>query len=111
MDISAPIGTPVKASADGVISLLHSEMLFSGRTLIIDHGHGFSSSFLHLHKILVREGQGVNKGEVIAQVGASGRVTCPHLDWRMNWFDQRIDSALLVPPMPIRAAEKNNYPN
>ncbi len=104
VDISAPIGTPVEAPADGVVSLLHPGMFFSGGTLIIDHGHGLSSSFLHLNKILVREGQGVKQGEVVAQVGASGRVTGAHLDWRMNWFDKRIDPALLVPPM----RRKNN---
>ena len=100
VDISAPTGTPVKAPANGVVSLLHPDMFFSGGTLIVDHGHGLSSSFLHLSKILVSEGQTVKQGEVIARVGATGRVTGPHLDWRMNWFDQRIDPALLVPPMP-----------
>jgi murein DD-endopeptidase MepM/ murein hydrolase activator NlpD len=108
VDISAPIGTPVKAPADGVVSLLHPDMFFSGNTLIIDHGHGLSSSFLHLNKILVREGQGVKQGEVIAQVGATGRVTGAHLDWRMNWFDKRIDPALLVPPMPGEIAAHVN---
>jgi len=99
LDISVPIGTPVKAPADGVASLVHPGMFLSGGTLIIDHGHGISSSFLHLNKILVRKGQAVNQGEVIALVGATGRVTGAHLDWRMNWLDNRIDPALLVPPM------------
>ncbi len=101
VDISAPTGTPVKAPADGVISLVHPKMFFSGATLIIDHGHCLSSSLLHLHKILVREGQAVKQGDIIAEVGASGRVTGAHLDWRMNWFDKRIDPALLVPPMSV----------
>ncbi|MCG6905802.1 MAG: M23 family metallopeptidase [Desulfobacteraceae bacterium] len=100
VDIAAPAGTPVKAPADGVVSLVHPDMFFSGRTLILDHGHGVSSTFLHLSAILVREGQAVRQGEVIARVGASGRVTGSHLDWRMNWFEQRIDPTLLVPPMP-----------
>ena len=100
VDIAAPTGTPVKAPADGVVSLVHPDMFFSGRTLILDHGHGVSSTFLHLSAILVREGQTVRQGEVIARVGASGRVTGAHLDWRMNWFEQRIDPTLLVPPMP-----------
>jgi murein DD-endopeptidase MepM/ murein hydrolase activator NlpD len=100
VDIAAPAGTPVKAPADGVVSLVHPDMFFSGRTLILDHGHGVSSTFLHLSAILVREGQAVRQGEVIARVGASGRVTGAHLDWRMNWFGQRIDPTLLVPPMP-----------
>jgi murein DD-endopeptidase MepM/ murein hydrolase activator NlpD len=80
-------------------------MFYSGGTLIIDHGHGLSSSFLHLDKILARKGQVVKQGEVIATVGATGRVTGAHLDWRMNWFDKRIDPTLLVPPMSGKVEE------
>ena len=100
IDIAAPTGTPVKAPAGGLITMVHAGMFFSGGTLIIDHGHGLSSSFLHLSKILVKEGAQVSQGETIALVGATGRVTGPHLDWRINWFDQRLDPALFVPPMP-----------
>ena len=100
IDIAAPTGTPVVAPAGGKITLAHPGMFFSGATLIIDHGHGLSSSFLHLQKILVTEGDSVRQGETIATVGASGRVTGPHLDWRINWFEQRLDPALLVPAMP-----------
>lgn len=97
IDIAAPTNTPVKAPAGGRVRLAHQGMFFSGKTLIIDHGHGLSSSFLHLHKILVKEGQQVAQGETIATVGATGRVTGPHLDWRINWFEQRLDPSLLVP--------------
>jgi murein DD-endopeptidase MepM/ murein hydrolase activator NlpD len=100
VDIAGPVGTPVTAPADGVITLAHPDMYFSGATLIIDHGHGLSSTFLHLEKIEVTEGQRVRQGEVVALMGKSGRVTGPHLDWRMNWRDERIDPTLLVPPMP-----------
>ena len=100
VDIAGPVGTPVAAPADGIITLAHPAMYFSGATLIIDHGHGLSSTFLHLEKIEVTEGQRVRQGEVVALMGKSGRVTGAHLDWRMNWRDQRIDPALLVPPMP-----------
>lgn len=106
VDIAAPTGTAVIAPAGGVITLAHSGMYFSGKTLILDHGHGISSSFLHLSKIVVEEGQRVEKGDEIAQVGATGRVTGAHLDWRMNWFDQRIDPTLLVPPMPPPAKKQ-----
>lgn len=105
VDIAGPVGTPVKAPADAVVTLAHPDMYFSGATLIMDHGHGLSSSFLHLDKILVKEGQRVKQGEVVALMGKSGRVTGAHLDWRMNWFDQRIDPTLLVPPMPARKSE------
>lgn len=104
IDIAAPTGTPIKAPADGVVSLAHKDMFYSGGTLIVDHGHGLSTSYLHLHKILVKEGQQVRQGEVIARVGATGRVTGPHLHWGMNWFDTRLDPSLLVPPMPKPAS-------
>jgi murein DD-endopeptidase MepM/ murein hydrolase activator NlpD len=99
VDIAVPTGTPVKAPAGGVVSLIHPDMFYSGGTLILDHGHGISSTFLHLSRILVREGAFVKQGEVIAEVGATGRATGPHLDWRMNWFNERIDPTLLVPEM------------
>jgi len=100
VDIAAPKGTPVKAPAGGVVTLAHPGMFFSGKTLIIDHGYGLSSSFLHLSKLLVKEGDVVVQGQPIAEVGATGRVTGPHLDWRVNWFEQRLDAAKFVPPMP-----------
>jgi len=99
IDIAAPSGTPVIAPAGGTIRLAHSGMFFSGKTLIIDHGFGLSSSYLHLNKILVKEGDKVQQGEEIALVGATGRVTGPHLDWRVNWLDKRLDPALWVKEM------------
>lgn len=105
VDIATPTGTPVKAPADGVVSLTHDDMFYSGGTLIVDHGHGLSTSYLHLHKILVTEGQAVKQGDVIAQVGATGRVTGPHLHWGMNWFGTRLDPSLRVPPMPETSKE------
>ncbi len=104
IDIAAPTGTPVKAPAGGLVTMVHEEMFYSGGTLIVDHGYGLSSSFLHLNKILVKVGDPVVQGQIIATVGASGRVTGPHLDWRINWFDQRLDPALLVAPMPKKVA-------
>ncbi len=100
VDIAGPVGTPIKAPADGVVTLAHPGMYFSGATLIIDHGHRLSSTFLHLESIEVKEGDFVRQGDVIALMGATGRVTGPHLDWRMNWRDERIDPTFLVPPMP-----------
>lgn len=101
VDIAAPVGTPVQAPADGVVTLAHPDMYFSGKTLIIDHGYGLSSSFLHLDEIRVTPGQKVKQGDVIATVGATGRVTGAHLDWRMNWFAERVDPSLLVPPIEV----------
>ncbi|WP_331346517.1 M23 family metallopeptidase [Cellvibrio sp. UBA7661] len=100
VDIAKPVGTLVKAPAGGVVTLVHPDMFFSGGTLIIDHGHGLSSTFIHLSKILVKKGDAIIQGQPIAKVGKTGRATGPHLDWRMNWFEERVDPQLLVPPMP-----------
>lgn len=100
VDVAAPTGTPVTAPAPGIVRLAYENMFFSGGTLIIDHGYGLSSSFLHLSKMLVEEGDYVDASTQVALVGATGRVTGPHLDWRMNWRNQRIDPQLLVPDMP-----------
>lgn len=100
VDIAGKVGTPVKAPADAVVTLAHPDMFYSGATLIMDHGHGLSSTFMHLDKILVKQGQTVKQGEVVAELGASGRVTGPHLDWRINLFKKRLDPQLLAPAMP-----------
>ncbi len=100
VDVAVPTGTPVRAPAGGIVSLAHPDMYYTGGTLMIDHGHGLSSAFLHLSKLRVREGQTVRQGDVIAEVGATGRTTGAHLDWRVNWFDARVDAQELVPPMP-----------
>lgn len=104
VDVARPTGTAVVAPQSGVVTLAHQDMFYSGGTLIIDHGQGISSTFIHLSKILVAEGQEIESGQPIAEVGASGRATGPHLDWRMNWFGQRLDPQLLVGPMPEYAA-------
>lgn len=100
LDIAAPEGTPVRAPAPGVVTLVHPDMYFSGGTLIIDHGHGLSSTFIHLSQILVTEGQRIEPGQLVAKVGATGRATGPHLDWRINWFDVRIDPQLVLQAFP-----------
>lgn len=100
VDVAAPVGTPVRAPADGVVTLAEPDLYYTGATLIIDHGYRLSSTLMHLDRIDVKVGQPVRKGDVVATVGKSGRVTGAHLDWRMNWRKARIDPALLVPPMP-----------
>ncbi len=99
VDVAVPTGTLVRAPADGIVTLAHPDMFFSGGTLILDHGQHLSSSFLHLSEILVKEGARIEQGDPIAKVGATGRVTGPHLDWRMNFHKFQIDPQLLVPPM------------
>ena len=96
MDIAAPAGTPVQAPAAGVVTLAAADYYITGGTLIIDHGHGISSNFLHLSRIDVRVGDRVEQGQLVAAVGATGRATGPHLHWGMNWFDVWIDPLLVL---------------
>ena len=103
LDYAASTGTIVKAPAAGVVRMAHDDLFYSGGTLIIDHGHGLSSSFLHLSEILVEEGHRVQQAEPIARVGSTGRATGPHLDWRMNWLNQRIDPALVLESFPAQS--------
>lgn len=100
LDIAASTGSPVYAPASGIITLTHPDMYFSGGTIILDHGQGLSSTFLHLSKILVEAGTYVEQGDLIAEIGATGRASGPHLDWRMNWLNQRVDPQLLVSGVP-----------
>lgn len=99
IDIAAEEGTPVMTPAPGIISLAESDLYYTGGTIIIDHGHGVSSTLMHLKTIIVKKGQRVARWQMVGTVGATGRVTGPHLDWRVNWFDRRCDPALLVPQM------------
>jgi murein DD-endopeptidase MepM/ murein hydrolase activator NlpD len=105
VDVAAPEGTPVYAPANGVITLTHPDMYYSGGTIILDHGQGLSSTFLHLSAVLVEAGVTVRKGDLIGSIGATGRASGPHLDWRMNWLDRRVDPQRLVPEMPEPESE------
>ena len=96
MDIAVAAGTPVKAPAAGVVTFAATDLYLTGGTLLVDHGFGVSSNFLHLSRIDVKVGDRVEKGQVIAAVGATGRATGPHLHWGMNWFDVRIDPLLVL---------------
>jgi len=99
VDIAAAVGTPVVAPSDGVVRLAETGLYYTGGTIILDHGHGLSSAFLHMNDVEVKVGQMVRQGERIGTIGRTGRVTGPHLDWRMNLFGARLDPQLLVPPM------------
>ncbi len=98
MDIAAPNGTPVKAPAGGVVTFAAQGLYLTGGTLLLDHGHGVSSNFLHLSRLDVKVGDRVQQGQVIGAVGATGRATGPHLHWGMNWFDVRVDPLLVLEP-------------
>ncbi|WP_460833348.1 M23 family metallopeptidase [Lysobacter humi (ex Lee et al. 2017)] len=96
MDIAAASGTPVRAPAAGIVTFADPGLYLTGGTLLLDHGHGVSSNFLHLSRIDARIGQRVEQGDVIGAVGATGRATGPHLHWGMNWFETRIDPLLVL---------------
>ena len=100
VDVAVPTGTIVRAPAAGVVTLAEPDLYFSGGTVILDHGYRLSSSFLHMSEVAVQVGDELQPGDIIGAVGSTGRATGPHLDWRMNWREQRIDPQLLAPPMP-----------
>ncbi|OQW43118.1 MAG: peptidase [Proteobacteria bacterium SG_bin5] len=100
-DIARPEGTPVLAPADGVVVLAADRpFTLEGNLLMIDHGMGLSSSFLHLSRIDVKRGQRVSRGQVIGAIGKTGRATGPHLHWSLRWREARIDPLLVAGPMP-----------
>ena len=100
IDIAAPRGTSIKAPADGVVRLIHTDNYYSGGTLILDHGYGLNSAFLHMQAFNVDVGDTVAKGTVIGTVGSTGRSTGPHLDWRITYNGVRVDPELVAGEMP-----------
>ena len=96
MDIAAPTGTPIRAPAAGIVTFAAPDLYLTGGTVLLDHGHGVSSNFLHMSRIDVAVGDRVEQGQVLGAVGATGRATGPHLHWGMNWFDVRIDPQLVL---------------
>jgi murein DD-endopeptidase MepM/ murein hydrolase activator NlpD len=97
LDVAAKTGTPIKSPAGGIITFADPGLYLTGGTVVIDHGHGISSNFLHLSRIDVKVGDRVEQGQIFGAVGATGRATGPHMHWGMNWFGLRIDPQLLVP--------------
>lgn len=100
IDIAGPSGAPVFAPSDALVAMAEPDLYFTGGTVMLDHGHGLTSVYSHLRDVSVKAGQRVRQGDVIGTVGSTGRSTGPHLDWRFNWFDQRLDPALVAGPMP-----------
>ena len=102
VDIAVPTGTAIKAPACGTIVFAEAGDPLSGTTLVLDHGHGVTSTFLHLSGFSKKVGDEVKQGDVVAKSGDTGRATGAHLDWRMNYFEVRVDPELLVPPMAAK---------
>lgn len=100
VDVAKPTGAPILAPADGVVILAaDAPFTLEGNLLMIDHGMGLNSAFLHLSRIDVAVGQRVGRGQLLGAIGTTGRSTGPHLHWALKWRDARVDPQLLVPPM------------
>ncbi len=97
LDIAAGEGKPLAAPLGGIVSMAEPDLYFTGGTVILDHGRGVSTSYLHMSRIDVKVGDRLSKGDVFGAVGKTGRATGPHLCWRLNWFQERLDPALVLP--------------
>ena len=91
IDIAAKKGTMIKSSGSGIVTMAEDDLYYTGGTIIMDHGHGISTIYSHLEKVLVSTGDIINQGDIIGTVGSTGRSTGPHLDFRVNWFQTRLD--------------------
>ncbi len=96
LDFAADEGTKIRAMLDGTVTLAKPDLFYTGGTLIFDHGHGISTLYMHMKKILVKKGQKVKQGDIIGTVGTTGRSTGAHLDVRLNWFQIRLDPATVL---------------
>lgn len=106
VDVAASVGTPVHAPAAGIVALAEADLYYTGGTIMLDHGHGVTSVFSHLSSVDAKLGDQVSQGDFIGRIGATGRATGAHLDWRINWFGERLDPQLLVGPMPADVAKR-----
>ena len=97
VDIAAGEGKAIRAPAGAIVAMADPDLYYTGGTVILDHGHGVSSSYLHMSRLDVKVGDRLAKGDTIGAVGKTGRATGPHLCWRLNWFQERLDAALVVP--------------
>ena len=96
IDIAAKQGTMIKSSASGTVTMAEDDLYYTGGTIIMDHGHGISTIYSHLESVMVSVGDKINQGDIIGTVGSTGRSTGPHLDFRVNWFQTRLDPMSLL---------------
>ncbi|MBL8645053.1 MAG: M23 family metallopeptidase [Rhodospirillaceae bacterium] len=102
LDIAGPIGTPVRAAADGIVSLAKADMVLTGQTVVIEHGFGLDTVYIHMNAIKVKDGQSVKQGDVIGEIGKTGRANGPHLHFGVMWFDTRLDPQVVMAVLPPR---------
>jgi len=98
LDFAVPNGTPIRATAPGLVTLAEMGMVLNGGIVVLDHGHGVSTTTIHMSRIDVKPGQKLKQGDIVGLAGATGRATGPHVHWAANWFDVAIDPALLPKP-------------
>ncbi len=96
IDIAAKKGTMIKSSGSGTVTMAEDDLYYTGGTIIMDHGHGISTIYSHLENVLVSVGDKINQGDFIGTVGSTGRSTGPHLDFRVNWFQTRLDPMSVI---------------
>ena len=96
IDIAADEGTHIKSSGNGIVTMAEDDLYYTGGTVIMDHGHGISTIYSHLENVLVSVGDKINQGDIIGTVGSTGRSTGPHLDFRINWFQTRLDPMTVI---------------
>ncbi len=96
IDIAAKQGTHIKSSGKGIVTMAEDDLYYTGGTIIMDHGHGISTIYSHLENVLVSVGDKINQGDIIGTVGSTGRSTGPHLDFRINWFQTRLDPMTVI---------------
>ena len=103
LDLAGSQGTPIRATADGVVSLADPGMTLTGQTVFINHGYGLQSVYIHMNVIHVESGQRVKQGDVIGEIGMTGRATGPHLHFGVTWFDTRLDPETVLAVLPAAA--------
>ena len=96
IDIAAKQGTMIKSSGSGIVTMAEDDLYYTGGTIIMDHGHGISTIYSHLENVMVAVGDKINQGDIIGTVGSTGRSTGPHLDFRINWFQTRLDPMSVI---------------
>tara|TARA_B100000945_G_scaffold308579_1_gene298439 strand:+ start:122 stop:925 length:804 start_codon:yes stop_codon:yes gene_type:complete len=96
IDIAAKKGTMIKSSGSGIVTMAEDDLYYTGGTIIMDHGHGISTIYSHLETVMVSVGDKINQGDIIGTVGSTGRSTGPHLDFRVNWFQTRLDPMSVI---------------
>ncbi len=96
IDIAAKKGTMIKSSGSGVVTMAEDDLYYTGGTIIMDHGHGISTIYSHIETVMVSVGDRINQGDIIGTVGSTGRSTGPHLDFRVNWFQTRLDPMSVI---------------